>query len=681
MVDYSDKTMLFQRVQAGKVRLGVPVNRPGASTRLQSIIGSPEGVVPGVASDVVFSREPVAIWQKTGSATVFTTDGWILVAGGDTTPEELFYTNLVTDYGADPTGAVPASAQLNAAIADASAAGSNVNNVYIPPGTYRMDATIRHQANVHVFGVGANTILRFDTGINAWDFDPGFLRAELSNLVILGVFGAPAPVGLNLDQSQRCFIHDMQIWDFQIDCLLSSGASFSAYNVIGPNVELNRSTVVGLRALANANGNLVVSTRIFFTYNSTSTAIGVEAQDIDGLELDHVQIEAADVCIRSRNTSGIFHLNVHDTYLEPGTNPNTLVVGSAYDIVIDSLFDGIETLYIKNVTVNASRGGIDVPPEMFADIDGYSRAFFGARFSGAAVPKRNYTYNGQVLYYGLPSVLPGWGVSGVPPTLSPDPLHVTGNRSLRAQANAANSNVACGFTVSDEGVEWITCGIRYQILAGNVGFTFTGTCGANNRQYVPEPTPTNTWRESYVTVPVDPTNRSGALGCVVDAVNGTGSILIDEIWAVPGKFAIPSTQYGERIQFLPAPIPILTRTGVVGNETFGPIDLLTLPATLAPPLDLYSTAPAGVVGAVLRMFLNCTGAPAGLIAAFHQIYIDVVASGAIVPASFEFLQAVYSGQFHTKDIIKRGTTVSGGYNAADGFASDYNIALIAWVLG
>lgn len=595
--------------------------------------------------------------------------------------EPPFYYDIVVDFGADPTGVADATPAINAAIAAANAAGQTRNQVYIPPGTFRLGSTVQHLPNVIVFGTGPNSIFQADPGVSAWDFATGFNRAELSHVTILGVFGAPAAVGINLDQAQRNYVHDLQVWDFQGGILLSSGASFSAYNTIGPNVEVNRSTVYGIRALANANGNKIVGTRVFFTYNNTSTAIAIDISDAEVIEVDDCQLEAADYCIRVRNTTGITRVNIHDCYLEPGTNPTTLALGSCYDIILTSLFDGIETLYLRNNTESGSRGTIDVPPEALVETDGYSRAFFGARYSGAAVPKRNYTYNGEVLYYGLPSVLPGWGVSGTPPTLSESPTHVTGNRSLMATANAANSTVSCGFTVSDDGVEWVTCGIRYQILAGNVGFTFTGTVGSNNRQFQPEPTPTDVWRVNWVNVPVDPANRAGAVGCVVDSVNGTGSILIDEIWAVPGKYAVPSTQYGERIQFLPAPIDLVVRTGVTGNEVFGPIDLLTLPSTLAPPLDDFSTAPAGVVGAILRMRINCTGAPAGLISAFHQIYVDIVASGAIVPASFEFLPAVYSGQINTMDITKRGTTVSGGYNAADGFATDYSIALVAWVLG
>jgi hypothetical protein len=594
--------------------------------------------------------------------------------------EPPFYYDVVVDFGADPTGIVDAAPAINAAIATAAAVGQIRNQVYIPPGTYLIGSTITHLPNVTVFGTGPNTILRTAAGVSAWDFSTGFDRSELHHLTILGVFGAPAAVGINLDQAQRCFIHDVQVWDFQIGILISSGLSFSAYNTVGPNVEVNRSTVVGIRALANANVNKVVGSRVFFTYNNTDTGIALDISDAEVLEIDDCALEAADFCIRVRNTTGLTRVDIHDCYLEPGTNPTTATIGSCYDIFIRNLFDGIETLYLRNNTESGVRGTIDVPPEMLAEIDGYSQAFFGARFSGQAVPKRNYVYNGQVLYYGLPSVLPGWGTSGTPPTLASDPTHVTGDRSLRATATAVDSNVSCGFTVSDEGVEWVTCGIRFQILPGNTGFFFSGTVGANSRQYVPDPLPVNTWRTAWVNVPVDPTNSSGALGCVIDSVGGAGSILIDEIWAVPGKYAIPSTQYGERIQFLPAPIPILTRAGIVANEVFGPIDILTLPSTLAPPLDEFSTAPAGVVGAIVRLSMTTDPGGGAVLVNQHTTYLDIPASGAVVAASNEFLTAVYGQLPASRNIVVRDTTLSGGYFAGDGFPTDYTVSLIGWIL-
>jgi hypothetical protein len=401
------------------------------------------------------------------------------------------------------------------------------------------------------------------------------------------------------------------------------------------------------------------------------------------LELDNCQIEAADTCIRVRNTLGILDVNVHDNYFEPGQNPNTLQFGSCYDVVVANLFDGIEKVTFKNNVESGSRGNVDLPPEALVEFDGYSRAFFGARFNGNATPKRNWIYNGQVLYYGLPSVLPGWGVSGVPPTLSASGTFVTGNRSLQAVANATTSTVSVGFTVADDGVDWVTCGCRVQVLAGNAGFFFTGTVGANNRQYVPDASIAGDglWHEFFVNVPVDPTNKNGAVGFVVDSVGGTGTILIDEVWAVPGKYAPSSTQYGERLQFLPAPVPIVSRAGIVANEVFGPINILTLPSTLPAPYDQFSTAPTGVVGCVLRYQMTTDPGGGAALVNQHTTYLDVPASGAIVAASNEFLTAVYGQLPASQDFVLRDTTISGGYFAGDGFPTTYSVALIAWVLG
>jgi hypothetical protein len=606
------------------------------------------------------------------------TSGWQQVTSGTGSESILPYWDVVEDFGASNTGSGDASIAINAAIVAASAAGPIRNRVYIPPGTYTCLSTIQHLQNVHVFGTGPNTILQFGPGVNAWDFANSFDRAELSNLVILGVSAAPAPIGINLDMAQRVYLHDLQVWYFAIGLNVSGGGVFSAYHNI-ERCEINVCET-GVRAYTNANGNRIVGSRVFWCFNAGGTGIGIDISNAQGLEIDDCQIESADTCVRVRNTNGLLNLSVHDCYFEPGTNPTTLAIGSCYDVVVANLFDGVETLSFKNNVESGSRGNVELPPEALMEFDGYSRAFFGARFHGASAPKRNYVYNGQLLYYGLPSVLPGWGSAGAPPTLSESGTFVTGNRSLQAVATGTTSVVSVGFTVSDDGVDWVTCGIRYQIIAGNTGFFFTGTVGSNSRQYVPDQTPTGVWREAWVNVPVDPANKNGAIAFTIDSVNGNGTILIDEAWAVPGKYSVSSTQYGERIQFLPAPVPIVVRTGITGNEAFGPIDILTLPSTLAAPLDDFSTAPTGVIGGVFRMFINCTGAPAGLIANVHQMYVDIPASGAIVAASFEFLQAVYSNNFHTKDIIVRDTTISGGYNAGDGFASDYNLALIAWVL-
>ena len=639
---------------------------------------SPEGIVPGTVGTWAVSDQTGVLWikQTDGGAS-----GWQqVVPGGGSTPTDLDYLDART-YGMSPTATgLVNSAALNAAIAAAAVLGER-NRVYIAPGQYAMGATIQHRTNVIVFGTGPNTILNFASGVSAWDFANAFTRAELAYMQILGIFGDLAPVGFNLNQSQRVCIHDLQIWDFAIGVLLSDGAVFSGYHDIGPNVEINRCPI-GVQAWENANACAIRDTRIFFSHDGTDTGIGIDIRSAQGLEVDNVQIEGADTCIRIRNTNGLLQTNVHDCYLEPGSNPTTATVGQCYDVEVENLFDGIEIVVGKNNVVSGLRGRVRLPPEGFFEWDGYSQAFYGARFSGAATPKRNYCFNGQVLYYGLPSVLPGWGASGSIPTLAESPTHVTGNRSLSVTATGTNSTASCGFTVSDDGVDWVTCGVRYMVIGPNVGFAFSGVVGSNTRQYVPDPNDApGVWREAWVQVPVG-ANRSGAVSIVPDAVNGSGTVLIDEVWAVAGRFAVSSVQYGERIQMLPAPITIYSAT-VTANEAFGPIDLLTLPSTLAPPLDDFCTAPTGVVGAVIRMQLTVDNAPAGVMVDHHWVYLDVPASGAVVAASFVFVPAIYSQQPVSQDIMLRDLTISGGYNAGglDGYQATYSARLVAWILG
>lgn len=627
----------------------------------------------GQLGDIVLQAGTTTIWQLQAGG------NWTqITSGGGQTASDLFYLDAA-DFGMLPAASgTENSLALNTALATASALGFR-NRVYIPPGDYAMGATIQHPANVIVFGTGPNTILRFAAGVSAWNFATGFLRAELGYLQILGVFGSAAPIGVDLDTSQRVWLHDLQIWDFQIGVRISGGTPFSAYNTIGPNVEVNRSTVIGVQALENANANRIVSSRVFFTYNGTSDAIGIDVSSAEVLEVDDVQVEAADVCVRVRNTNGLLHVNVHDCYLEPGTNPDTSAIGRLFDVDVDNLFDGIETVIFRNNAYSGLLGSAELPPEGLVDFDGYNRPFFGGRFGGQATPKRNYVFNGELLYYGLPTVLPGWGSSGSIPNLSSSGTFVTGVRSLEAQATGTDSTVSVGFTVTDDGVQWVTCGVRFQVVAPNVGFTFTATVGGNSRQYPVVAWSAGEWHEAWVTVPVDPANKAGAVAFVIDSVAGTGTILIDEAWAVPGKYATSSTQNAERVQLLPAPVPIVDRAAVVANEVYGPVDLLTLPSTLAAPYDTMSTAPTGVVGAVLRVEITTNSGGGGLLANHHWVYVDVPASGS-VPATFSFTPAIYDAQPVSGEVTVRDTTISGGYNAGDGFSTDYTIYLVAWVL-
>lgn len=597
------------------------------------------------------------------------------------------FIDLVQDLGVNNDGTGDAGREITEALAQIGT-GDRTAFGWLRPGTYRIASTITIPANVVLWGSGATTVLQTTVGVSAIDFATGFLRSEIAYMRIDGVLGTPAPFGISLDESQKCFVHDLSVWDFQNGISLSSGVPFSGYNTV-QRVEINRSTVRGIRALANCNATTMKDSRVFFTYNGTSNAIGVDISDVQALLLENVTFDGADICVRGRNATGLTSFSFDSCYFEPGTNPTTAVVGTMYDVNIENLSDGVETVYFRNNFESGNRGTMALPPEGFVEADGYSQAFYGARYGGQAAGKPNFCYNGALFYYNLPASLPNWASANAP-TLAQDLVtFYSGNRSLSAIATAPNSQVSCGFVVRDVGVRWVQCGIRYKVGPGNTGFFFTGTCGANNRQYADAVPGTNLatdpWRTAYVQVPVDESNRNGNIAFTIDSVGGVGEILIDEAWCTDGRYVVASTQYGERVELLPAPITILARAGIIANEVFGPIDILTLPATLAAPLDDFSTAPLGVVGAVLRV--RVTTGPATVIAAsavitaHHWVYVDIPAVGTAVAATVQRVCSVYDQQPIEDTIVVRATSITGGYNCANGDPTDYEVALVGWVMG
>jgi len=93
----------------------------------------------------------------------------------------------VLDFGADPTGAANSSAAIQAAVNAVGALGGG--RVYIPQGTYRIDATIVvPQLFVHIAGDGMNSVLTAGAGVLAvFDYTSGVSPSgygSLSNIRI-----------------------------------------------------------------------------------------------------------------------------------------------------------------------------------------------------------------------------------------------------------------------------------------------------------------------------------------------------------------------------------------------------------------------------------------------------------------------------------------------------------------
>lgn len=597
--------------------------------------------------------------------------------------------------GIQPNSGVDVGPALNDLLASVAGDGTGPRQtVLLDNGIYEIGTTISHPPNLVVAGAGPGTVLQQANDIPiVWDFQHGFLRSALADLQIQGQgrldpldFSLRQGIGVDLAQTQQVLIRQVQIWDFLTGLRMTDGVAFSSYHDIGPHVEVNRCTT-GIYAREQINVSKIHDSRVFYSYGVADEGIGIDFDSPGSLEIQSCAIEAADTCIRARNTSATYASIIDNNFLEPGTNPTTLTVGSLYDIDVINRSDGTEMFHMRGNIQSGGNGDISLPTEGFVDCDAYSRAYFGARYSGAAVPKRNLVRNGAILYYNLPDALPNWFGGGVSPTLAQDTVNfVTGVRSLSVTAPAAiNSSVFATFQVSDPGVQWVTCGIRYQVLPGNTGFFFTGSVGANNAQYT-DPVPSGgIWQEAQVQVEVDPANRTGSISINPDSVAGTGTVLVDEVWAVAGRYAVPSGQYGERIEMLQAPIPIYAVTGVTGNVAWPPagtIDITDLPNVLAPPLDDFSTAPEGVVGGIFRMTMSVPGAAstAVLSGAFYTT-IGVPGAGATtIAASTQRVTAIFGQVPNTATVMVRDTTVSGVIILATGIATNFDIALIGWIL-
>lgn len=80
MPAFKSLTVLAKQLFAELVRLGSPSDTPGASSSMQAVFGSPEGVVLGIGGDLVVQVDGPAIWMKTGSRTFISTTGWRRVA-------------------------------------------------------------------------------------------------------------------------------------------------------------------------------------------------------------------------------------------------------------------------------------------------------------------------------------------------------------------------------------------------------------------------------------------------------------------------------------------------------------------------------------------------------------------------------------------------------------------------
>ena len=584
--------------------------------------------------------------------------------------------NAVGDQVTDNTAAI------QQAINDVSSMGGGT--VCIPAGIYLITATIRHLSNVIVQGVGYSSVILIQKAdpTPAWTFTEQS-RAQLCNLVIrtqnsIESITLEGYTGLELSQSFFIHIHHVQVWDFNRGIVMSDGTPFSAYNVIGPEVEVNRCDI-GIRAWANCNGCMITGSRVFSNLENVEVGrvgrVGLDIENAEGLTVIGTTIEPAQTCLRIRGQRPTCHFL--GNYFEPGDSSRLTfdidVPGSA---VSSAIIRGEGNVYNGDGLARLPVSG----PHYW---DGRSSGSFGAFYSGTAVPKRNLIRNGDLKYWGgFPGNAPNWSVINNPIISEELNDFVTGSRSVRITQNVQGlEGLEVQFVVSDPGIRWVTVGCRYQVIRGT-GFFFAANTGEGPRQFA-DPEPSNgEWQERHLQVPVAPGATTGRVSIIPTT---GGEVLIDEVWAVPGRFSVESTQYAERIELLESPIPLLFQDGVTSNEVQGPIDLTNLQTILVPPLNGLFVAPRGVVGCLLRVRIETQNDNLSLLNNFHFAYVDIpgnviIPGDAIIPAQIHRVYSHWGQQPNEEIVVVRSTQLTGGYQAGDNLSSSYEWHLVGWIL-
>lgn len=614
----------------------------------------------------------------------------------------------VRDFGAVGDGVTDDTAAIQTAL-DAAALHGGIQTVIIPPGNYVVTSTINHPPKVAVRGAGsaATYIQQQNDASPVWVIPPGGnQRAHLSDLRINGqpqlidpvsptdgnyipyldaLFGTRSGVGLSLRAATFVTVRDVEIWDFEIGIDLADGTTaFSGYNMIGPQVGVNRCDT-GVQAIGDCNSTTIFGSRVYYCYGLDNVGVAVNVNGAGGLTLMGNTFEASDCCLRIR-ADATDHLQVFvaSNYLEPATNPRTGAEGSVYDIVVEDLGplasnnDGRMVQGLGNV-VSGNRAFADLRPSSIHQWDGPSSLSFGARYSGAAQTKRNLVRNGGFGYYN-PTWMPDWTVTNL--TFSEDNDFVTGVRSLRLESVLNNlSSLTNEFDVGDRSLEWITIGVRYKVESG--AFRVTAQAGANNAQRHDEG-PLGVWKEMHVTIRRPPNSATARVQITPDWDGMSGGVCyVDEVWAVAGRFAVEPTQYGERVELLDAPITI-SGDSVYAGGPWGLVDILDLPAALPSPLGGLATAPAGVIGGIFKLSIMVDAPTAGILADHNWLSIRAPGAGpgaALIPATHNRVTAIYGNQPAEAHFTIRATQVQGELNRGDAtLACHYAIQLVGWIL-
>lgn len=562
-------------------------------------------------------------------------------------------------------------AAFQATVDTVAAAGGGIALVPAGPGIFFWAGTLTIPANVILRGLGDRSVVRGHParGQAAIRFAPGVHRGGVENLVLLGEEGNPPATGIDLSGALFLRLRNFQVWDFRIGVCMSDGVtSYAGHNHVS-DFEINRCHV-GLRAWMHCNQASVHNGRIYFCRNN-GAGTALDIQSAAALTVAHVAIENFDLGVR---ITGLTSVSLRDVYYEADVPGEPFELGRWLDIRPDRG----SIVRMENSVANASRSSVmGGSLEDAITNDERSHIFNGAKRHHAAAPERNLLENGD-FHRANGLSIPMWSTNFAPVLAENTVDFVTAGRSYDiTQAANGNDGMTTAFTVP-ETTDYVTVMVRYKNIS-SASPLFRVASGANAALHADPLPPSEEWRVVTITVEVDPAAAGVVLvALTADQTAAGGQIRLDEAWAVVGATAAPPRAHAHRVEILPVPVTVVTRTALEVDAEFVPTELVGLPG--------LGGAPRGIIGAILS--LRGTATPAG-----NGGLLDPSGIGATLPRAIRpfirepltnqqwSLDILYDRLQHDRQVVLRGTSFVDGIRVFNTkMATTYRVEVVGWIL-
>lgn len=599
----------------------------------------------------------------------------------------------VNDYGARGDGSSVDTWAFVRAISAASEAGGGVVLLPHPRVAYLIDEEITILPNVVVMGVGSGPTVysRMPDATSAcFRFQAGTCRARLENVKILGddaglvssvaaaEYSTAEGIGISFAGSTFNKVRDVEVWDHKVGVELSDGAtSYAGYNSL-ERFEINRSTVIGLKAHLHANANAVRDGRIFWTFDGSGTAVALSIDGANALEIRAVHLEAFDV---GAKLAGAVIASITDSYIETGSNADP----GADRRMVDAtgvIWASSQIRWEGNYNSNVATVPLDAPPEEFLTFDTWDNAYHGGRHHWASAAHDNCCENPEfALFRASPLYIPGWYKIGTGPSTVVEETsdYETEGRSLRITQVGSNDGVS-GAAYLPERCDYVTASVRYKSPlstgSSNVFVSVTTPAAASN--VIDTRGPADEWRWLSCTLKRDHSVASGLVSVnVVADMNEEGKeILLDRVIVTPGRVAPADRMFGQRVWMLENTQEVYTDTGT-GNDTY----------TLDPSTFTgLAKAPRGATGMIVAFHYKPkkTGSEADgdVLSKGHYVYWNAESFAASTGDPLKF-SAVTIGEWNSFQAHCRfnsSGTVAGGIIGYDTRDWDFQVDLLGWIM-